>query len=160
MCPSLLASFSKFSILPSNIQNIFRLSNKIQNIVIPSFIHKYSYFRFAFIRFLEVVSQKMAIKGMDGIKLGGRTLMVQPTNFDSPIRHPLPQWKPDIPNQPSHKNPHQSKPIFQPKSSLRDHRSYRDVSSPTKSPILENQPKSDINQHPPLGMELKNTITG
>ena len=73
---------------------------------------------------------------MNGVNLEGRTLIVQPANFDSPP----PPMTSTAGTQPSYKKPPQTKPNPQPKSSLRDHRSYMEASIPKTNPTHDNQP--------------------
>lgn len=96
---------------PSDIGPLFGKYGKIHNIIIPPLTNKHPKFRFAFIRFVESKPQKLAIREMNGVNLEGRTLIVQPANFDSPP----PSMKSTAGNQPNYKKnpPNQTKPSTQ-----------------------------------------------
>lgn len=130
--------------IPSDIKNLFRKFGTIENIVIPPLKKSNLKFRFAFIKYVNSYSIKTAIQAMNGIKLEGLRLKVQLAKADKPGRN----YPPSLTSRnPLAKIPITPKP--HPKSSLRDHRSYREVSLPKNDKHPSNHHHSQPDQpHP------------
>lgn len=131
--------------MKSDIKNLFSKYGETSNIVIPIIPKPRTTFRYAFIRYVIPSSMHAAIQAMDGVKLEGRILKVQQAKFDKPLTKLNHIVSSPIPS------PTPQKTTFHLKSSLRDHRSYREVSSPNPQkplkPIVKpppNQPQTTL----------------
>ena len=128
----------------SDIGSLFSKYGKILNIIIPPSKTKSPQFCYAFIRYLEPKAQKLAINSMNGIKLEGKILIVQPARFDTKL-YSAPHFKPlNLHNHPQPirtTNRVSSNPKPQ---SFRDKRSFKEVTSPKPNPP---PPKPNSYQH-------------
>lgn len=132
---------------PSDLLNLFKKYGRISAIAIPPLPNPNFNHRFAFIRFADTQAMNQAILEMNGIKLEGRILVVQPAKNDMKNRH---QSHPAIqPPQTHHNKPkiHQNQ-----KLSHRDHRSYKEVFQ-SRSP--QKKPNPNSNSQPPTKNDLR-----
>lgn len=129
--------------LASDIKNMFNKFGEISDIIIPSIQKTNPKYRYAFIKYKTHKSQTDAIAAMDGLKLEGRILKVQPAKVDKPSF--------SLTTPPNLKPPTKKIINHPPKPAFRDHRSYVEVSTtkiPTQS-ISQSKPERITHNHPP-----------
>lgn len=144
----------------SDLGGLFGKYGRISNIMLPISPKPSTKFRYAFIRFCESISQKMAISEMHGINFEGRRLIVQPAKSETnpkPSNHLL---SPRDRNFKIHRTQPPT-PFSRPNQnhSFRDHRTYKEVSAPKTLPQPSINPITNTSEPPQNPSHIPTTKT-
>ena len=146
---TIFIDYLPLEIKPQTLSFIFLPHGRISTIIIPAKLREKCNHRFAFIKFFSTQSLLSAISHENGRRIGKFKLKVNPAKFDSPS-----QTTPSHPilHKPSHLNPTTNNEHHR---SLRDQRSYKDVTIPNPphtnprkpTPHHDPEPQDSPHQH-------------
>lgn len=126
---TIFIDFLPINTTPYDISNIFFPYGLITDIVLPEKLRPNTKHRYPFVRFYSSHSMHQSIKAENGRKVGNFTMKVNPAKTDKPSKNPKP--RPSY-TQKNTKTQNRSVPLSvnpPPTSSLRDARTYKEVSS-------------------------------